>query len=119
MSEAVLCAIVAAVSAIIVGVINALAQKKSKKELSEEMRRNKEERLIRDIEKEKAHKEFQFNIIKGMMASLKLSEATAKAVKRIPDAHCNGDMDSALAEEAKSKKEIEAFIAHQGIENIN
>lgn len=29
-------------------------------------------------------------------ASLSLGEATAEAVQRIPDAHCNGDMHAAL-----------------------
>lgn len=36
-------------------------------------------------------------------AALSLGEATAEAVQRIPDAHCNGDMHSAL-DYAKSVK---------------
>lgn len=35
-------------------------------------------------------------LIKLTMASLSLGEATAEAVQRIPDAHCNGDMTAAL-----------------------
>lgn len=44
-------------------------------------------------------------LIKLTMASLSLGEATAEAVQRIPDAHCNGDMTAALdfAKETKAK----------------
>ena len=52
------------------------------------------------------------------MASNTLSEATARAVQRIPDAHCNGDMETALEEEEKVKKEIQLFLAKQGVNNI-
>ena len=55
---------------------------------------------------------------KGIMASNTLSEATARAVQRIPDAHCNGDMETALEEEEKVKKEIQLFLAKQGVNNI-
>lgn len=47
-----------------------------------------------------------------------LAEATAKAVQRIPEAHCNGDMTSALEQAAKFQKEEQAFITQQGIKNI-
>ena len=57
-------------------------------------------------------------MIKGIMASNTLSEATARAVQRIPDAHCNGDMETALEEEEKVKKEIQLFLAKQGVNNI-
>lgn len=44
-------------------------------------------------------------LIELVMASITLGEATAEAVQRIPDAHCNGDMHAALdfAKEAKQK----------------
>lgn len=47
-----------------------------------------------------------------------LAEATAKAVQRIPDAHCNGDMTSALEEAARIQKEEKEFLFEQGIEHI-
>lgn len=47
-----------------------------------------------------------------------LAEATAKAVQRIPDAHCNGDMTSALEEAARIQKEEKDFLFEQGIEHI-
>lgn len=47
-----------------------------------------------------------------------LAEATAKAVQRIPEAHCNGDMTAALEQAAKFQKEEQEFITQQGIKNI-
>jgi hypothetical protein len=118
MSEAVICAIIAALSAIIVGFINYRSQRKTKKELSDEMKRNKAERLQREQDKERARKDFELRMIRGITASITLSEATAKAVQRIPDCHCNGDMTTALEEEGKAKKELQEFLARQGVDNI-
>lgn len=41
-------------------------------------------------------------------AALALGEATSRAVQRIPDAHCNGDMHAALeyAQKVKHEKAI-------------
>ena len=69
-------------------------------------------------EKERARQKYEVYMIKGIMASNTLSEATARAVQRIPDAHCNGDMETALEEEEKVKKEIQLFLAKQGVNNI-
>ena len=42
-----------------------------------------------------------------------LAEATARAVQRIPDAKCNGDMTAALEASAKCHKDEEAFLASE------
>lgn len=47
-----------------------------------------------------------------------LAEATARAVQRIPEAHCNGDMTSALEEAEKIKKEEKDFMFEQGVKHI-
>lgn len=47
-----------------------------------------------------------------------LATATAKAVQRIPDAHCNGDMTSALETAAKIQNEEKDFLLDQGIKRI-
>lgn len=56
-------------------------------------------------EKEKSKEANELLLIKLAGASLSLGEATAAAVQRIPDAHCNGDMHAALeyAREVKHK----------------
>ena len=81
--------------------------------------RNINKRLLKEAEnKEKARQRYEVYMIKGIMASNSLSEATARAVQRIPDAHCNGDMEAALEEEEKVKKEIQLFLAKQGVNNL-
>lgn len=47
-----------------------------------------------------------------------LAVATAKAVQRIPDAKCNGDMTSALAEAARIQKEEKDFLMRQGVKRV-
>lgn len=47
-----------------------------------------------------------------------LAVATAKAVQRIPDAHCNGDMTSALEEAAAIQREEKDFLVNNGIKHI-
>ena len=67
--------------------------------ISKREEKEKEERAklqkIQD-EKEKNRELLELQIIQGISASIALSEATAKAVQRIPDAKCNGDMKAAL-----------------------
>lgn len=47
-----------------------------------------------------------------------LAMATAKAVQRIPDAHCNGDMTKALEDAEKAQKGEKDFIVEQGLDRI-
>ena len=47
-------------------------------------------------EREQARLKNQIIQMELIAASLSLGEATAEAVQRIPDAHCNGDMHAAL-----------------------
>lgn len=44
--------------------------------------------------------------------------AIAKAIQRIPDAHCNGDMTAALEEMEKIQKKEQQFIIDKGIKYI-
>lgn len=48
-------------------------------------------------------------------ASLALGEATARAVQRIPDAHCNGDMHAALNYAVSIKHELRDFLSERGV----
>lgn len=52
-------------------------------------------------------------------ASMALAEATARAVQRIPDAHCNGDMDAALTYATKIKNDQREFLRTFAINNID
>lgn len=54
-------------------------------------------------------------LVQSTRASIALGEATAKAVQRIPDAHCNGDMHSALEYATSIKHKQKEFLDCQGI----
>lgn len=69
-------------------------------------------------QKEKVREESQYLLIQSVNAAIALAEATAKAVQRIPDAHCNGDMHAALEYAKEVKHEQKEFLARQGIHNI-
>lgn len=69
-------------------------------------------------EREKNMETFMLTIMRESRSTHILAEATAKAVQRIPDAHCNGDMTAALAEAARIQKEEEQFLFDQGVRHI-
>lgn len=69
-------------------------------------------------EKEKNTERFMCMMLKEIRATNVLATATAKAVQRIPDAHCNGDMTEALATAAKIQNEEKDFILDHGIKHI-
>lgn len=70
-------------------------------------------------EREQARIKSQTMIVKLIMASLSLGEATAEALQRIPDAHCNGDMDSALTCAKNIKAEYRDFEHEQTAKAVN
>ena len=82
---------------------------------------DKESRAKRqaEIDKREARREqFEYHVLQSVSASMELSEATAKAVQRIPDAHCNGDMTAALDYAEKVKESQKEFMYKQGIKSI-
>ena len=80
-----------------------------KREAEEKTRREKEEK------REQLREQQELFLVQGVTAALTLGEATAKAVQRIPDAHCNGDMHAALNYAAEVKHKQRDFLAKQGI----
>ena len=68
--------------------------------------------------REKTVENLMLLMMKEIRANNVLAEATAKAVQRIPDAHCNGDMTAALEMAAKIQKEERQFILDQGIKHV-
>ena len=69
-------------------------------------------------EREKDREQNVVLIIKGMGAAIALGEATAEAVQRIPDAHCNGDMHAALEYARKVKHEHKEFMTEQSVQAL-
>lgn len=68
--------------------------------------------------REEARLKNELMLIQKVDASLCLGEATARAVQRIPDAHCNGDMHEALEYAQKIKYEHRNFMTEQGVHQI-
>ena len=69
-------------------------------------------------ERERAREKNEVLIIKGVGAAIALGEATAEAVQRIPDAHCNGDMHAALEYARKFKHEHKEFLTEQSVQAL-
>ncbi|WMI82105.1 serine/threonine protein kinase [Anaerotignum sp. MB30-C6] len=69
-------------------------------------------------EREKAREDMEYNLLTAVNASISLGEATAKAVQRIPDAHCNGDMTTALEYTTTVKHELKNFLNRKAVEKV-
>lgn len=65
--------------------------------------------------KDAARRSNEIIVIESVNAALALSEATARAVQRIPDAQCNGDMHKALDYAQEIKHKHRDFMTEQGI----
>lgn len=88
-------------------------QKREKQKEAEEAKHQKEAE-----DRERAREDLQIITIQGTSAAIALGEATARAMQRIPDAHCNGDMHAALDYAAKIKHALKDFLTSQGIHAI-
>ena len=86
------------------------------KKIQERTAQEQQERTKRQEELDK--KEKNREQLKAIDGSLALSEAIAKAVQRIPDAKCNGDMHSALDYEKNAKHDLENFLNMQAVDHI-
>ena len=78
-----------------------------------------EQRERERAKKEKDMDKHQLLLLETINASLALGEATARAVQRIPDAKCNGDMHAALEYAQKVKHEQKDFLREQALENLH
>lgn len=67
---------------------------------------------------EKSQKDLLVLLVESTSASIALGEATAKAVQRIPDAHCNGDMKGALEYATTVKHRQKEFLTKQGVDAL-
>lgn len=74
------------------------------------------EKVTKEREELEASKEeHEFMLVQATWAAIALAEATARAVQRIPDAKCNGDMHAALKYAAEVKHAQKDYLAKQGI----
>ena len=101
--------IISAAAMVVVAIIEALAAR--------DRRRDKRERT-QLAQQQRLQEQLMLKLIESNWAAIALAEATAKAVQRIPDAHCNGDMHEALEYAWKIKHSQKEFLAQQGIHAI-
>ncbi len=93
-----------------------LKRNMDKRQKEEQARQN---RLQEKIDAQDAkRRQSEFLALKNNIATTCLAEATAEAVARIPDAHCNGDMHAALEFARRSKREVREFLEQEGISAI-
>ena len=72
---------------------------------------DKDEILFGEYRRHKGHTQ-------ATLAAITLAEATARAVERIPDAHCNGDMHAALDYAEGVERKIRDFLQTQGVKAV-
>lgn len=65
--------------------------------------------------REDSREELLLLVVQSTGAAIALGEATAKAVERIPDTNCNGDMHAALEYATEIKHKQKDFLSKQGI----
>ena len=81
-------------------------------------KRSIEKRDKRQVEQEQNIEQLMLMLMKSNRANSVLCMAIARAVQRIPDAHCNGDMTRALEVVDEYNKEEKDFLMKQGIKHI-
>ena len=84
-------------------------------------KRHDEERATKkeaEEKKDREQKDFELCLIRSTNAAVALAEATARAVQRIPDAQCNGDMTKALEYAEKMKHQQKDFLTKLGVEHL-
>ena len=69
-------------------------------------------------ERERNVERLMMMLVQTSRANNVLAMATARAVQRIPDAQCNGDMTAALEEATKLQAAEKQFLFEQGIKHI-
>lgn len=84
----------------------------------EEYKKREEKREAELLEREKNTEKLMMLMMQDCHATYILAEATAKAVQRIPDAKCNGDMTTALEKAEELQKREQSFLMDLGVKHI-
>lgn len=82
------------------------------------MKKKLDQQEERQLEREKNQEKLMVMMMNSTKANSIGIQAVARAVQRIPDAHANGDIDSAIEEMDKLQKEEDNFLTEQGVKHI-
>lgn len=83
-----------------------------------EREKKQEQQLKHQAKLNDERKQHEILLIESTGAAIALGEATARAVQRIPDAHCNGDMHAALDYAVSVKHKQKELLTKLGVENL-
>lgn len=108
------CGIPSALTGFFFALLERSIRKRDKQRAEEEKARERKAE-----ERERNREELDLMLLRSTSAAITLGEATAKAVQRIPDAHCNGDMHSALDLAGRVKREQKDFLTRLGIHSLH
>ena len=92
--------------------------RKREEEREEEYKKREEKREAEMLEREKNTEKLMMLIMQNCRATYILADATARAVQRIPDAKCNGDMTRALEKAEGIQKKEQDFLIDLGVKHI-
>ena len=82
------------------------------------MKKKLDQQEERQLEREKNQQELMIMLMNSTKANSIGIQAVARAVQRIPEAHANGDIDSAIEEMNSLQKREDSFLTEQGIKHI-
>ena len=102
--------------------VTGLLVRRVEKSLNDRENRMETERQAQEQkaeERERNRERMEILILQMSSAAIALGEATARAVQRIPDAHCNGDMHAALSYAAQVKHAQKDFLTELGIHALH
>ena len=117
--ETIIAAAITGVIALIICLINNHYNMKRIQDDIAERERKDAEREKREAEREEAREEMSIVTLEATTAAIALGEATARAVQRIPDAHCNGDMHKALEYASEVKHRQQNFLLKKGVKYVH
>lgn len=86
--------------------------------LKETLTKKAEDRERAREKREQAQTEISIAMVASINAAIGLGEATARAVQKIPEAHCNGDMHAALEYAQQVKNAQKDLLTRTGFESI-
>ena len=106
------------VPAAITGLIVWLFQRHlTKRDKAQEAKEGDREKRAEEQKKNREH--LDIIMVEAVRAALVLCEATARAVQRIPDANCNGDMHQALDCATSAEKTLNTFLESMGVHALH
>ena len=108
------------ISAVGIFLNHAIKKSDERREKADKERAEREQARIKALEdREDRMEQFFLAILSSQRATNALATATARAVQRIPDAHCNGDMHKALEEAEHCQRKENEFLTKLGLEALS